>query len=42
MKHLNKHSKDNIKNDFEHNNWDDEENILKFLFEQNENNIKIT
>ena len=40
-KYLNKHSKDNFKNNIEHNNWDDEENILKILFEQNENNIKI-
>jgi hypothetical protein len=41
MKYLNKDSKDNVKNIFKHNNYDDEENILKFLLEQNENNIKI-
>ena len=41
MKYLNKDSKDNVKNIFKHNNYDDEENILNFLLEQNENNIKI-
>jgi hypothetical protein len=41
MKYLNKYSKDNFKNIFKRNNYDDEENILKFLFEQNEKNMKI-
>ena len=41
MKYLNEVSKDNFINDFKLNNYDDDENILKFLLEQNENNIKI-
>ena len=41
MKLLNKHSKDNFNNTFEQNNLDDKTNILKFLFEQNNNSIKI-
>jgi hypothetical protein len=41
MKYLNKYSKDNFKNIFKRNNYDDEENILKFLLEQNEKNMKI-
>ena len=41
MKYLNKVLKDNFKNTFIHNNYDDEENIIKFLLEQNEQNIKI-
>ena len=41
MKYLNEESKDNFINNFERNNYDDDENILKFLLEQNENNIKI-
>lgn len=41
LKYLNKDTNDNFKNIFTHNNYDDEENILEFLLEQNENNIKI-
>ena len=41
MKYLNKYSKDNFKNIFKRNNYDDEENILKFSLEQNEKNMKI-
>ena len=41
MKFLNKYSKDNFINNLKRNNYDDEENILKFLFEQNEKNMKI-
>ena len=41
MKYLNEDSKDNFINNFDRNNYDDDENILKFLFEQNDNNIKI-
>ena len=41
MKYLNEDSKDNFINNFDCNNYDDDENILKFLLEQNENNIKI-
>ena len=41
MKFLNKYSKDNFINNLKRNNYDDEENILKFSLEQNEKNMKI-
>jgi len=41
IKYLKKDSKDNFINSFEHNDYDNEENILNFLLKQNENNIKI-
>ena len=42
IKYLKKDSKDNFINSFEHNDYDNEENILNFLLKQNENNIKIS
>ena len=41
IKYLNEDSNDNFKNIFNHKNYDDEENILEFLLEQNEKNFKI-
>jgi len=41
IKYLKKDSKDNFNNSFEHNDYDNEENIFNFLLKQNENSIKI-
>jgi len=41
IKYLKKDSKDNFINSFEHNDYDNKENIFNFLLKQNENNIKI-